>query len=116
SGNGTLAYAYQWSRCDTSGAHCSSIHGATKPTYTLVAKDVANTLALTIRATDTTGTTPAYAALAGPIAPPTTTLAATSQPTIADSTVTGQQLTVTAIGRAPACTPATSPSRIPYTA
>ena len=44
SGSGAIKYAYQWYRCDTAGAHCTSIHGATSRTYTLVAKDVGQTL------------------------------------------------------------------------
>ena len=67
-GSGALTYAYQWYRCDPTGAHCNSIHGARSVTYTLVAKDVAQTLALTVRATDTTGTTSAYASITGPVA------------------------------------------------
>jgi hypothetical protein len=35
-----VTYAYQWYRCDATGAHCSSIHGATRSSYTEVAKDV----------------------------------------------------------------------------
>ena len=67
-GSGTITYAYQWYRCDANGAHCSSVHGATKGTYTLVAADVGKTIGLTVRATDSTGTTPAYASLAGLVA------------------------------------------------
>src|SRR5262249_28978554 len=36
SGVGAIGYAYQWYRCDTAGAHCKSISGATRPTYTQV--------------------------------------------------------------------------------
>ena len=67
-GSGTITYAYQWYRCDAGGAHCSSVHGATKGTYALVASDVGKTIGLTVRATDSTGTTPAYASLAGLVA------------------------------------------------
>src|SRR5205807_9169872 len=38
-GTTTGASAYQWYRCDPTGAHCSSVHGAVKATYTVVAKD-----------------------------------------------------------------------------
>ena len=34
SGSGVIGYGYQWYRCDAAGAHCKSVHGATKPTYT----------------------------------------------------------------------------------
>lgn len=93
-GTGSIAYAYQWYRCDANGAHCSSIHGATRPTYTQVAADVAHTLGLTVKATDTTGTTPAYAPLAGVVAPPAA-LAPTAQPSIGGTPAVGQQLKVT---------------------
>lgn len=95
SGSGTITYAYQWYRCDANGAHCGSIHGSTKGTYTLVAADVGKTIGLTVRATDSTGTTPAYASLAGLVAAKSSTLAATAQPTLAGTATVGQALTVT---------------------
>ena len=36
----TLAFAYQWMRCDAAGANCVAIDGATTPTYKLTADDV----------------------------------------------------------------------------
>ena len=95
SGSGTITYAYQWYRCDASGAHCSSIHGSTKGTYTQVAADVGHTIGLTVRATDATGTTPAYSSLAGLVAAKTATRAPTVQPTLAGTASVGQALTVT---------------------
>ena len=65
SGSGAIKYAYQWHRCDTAGAHCKSIRGATGRTYTLVAKDVGQTVGFGVRATDKTGTRKAYASLVG---------------------------------------------------
>lgn len=82
-GSGTIAYAYQWYRCDPAGAHCSSIHGSTKSTYTQVAADVGKTLGLTVRATDATGSTSSYSSLAGLVAAASSTLVATAQPTLA---------------------------------
>jgi hypothetical protein len=93
-GSGTITYAYQWYRCDANGAHCNSVHGATKGTYTLVAADVDRTIGLTVHATDSTGTTAAYASLAGVIAAKTATLAATAQPTLAGTAAAGQALTI----------------------
>jgi hypothetical protein len=90
-GSGTIAYAYQWYRCDAAGAHCSSIHGATRSTYTQVAADVGRTLGLTVRATDATGTTSAYSSIAGLVAAAGSTLVATAQPTL---TATGATLQV----------------------
>jgi hypothetical protein len=90
-GNGTITYAYQWYRCDTRGAHCSSIHGSTRSTYTQVAADTGKTIALTVRATDATGTTSAYSSLAGLVAPAGSTLVAEAQPAL---TAVGQVLQV----------------------
>jgi hypothetical protein len=90
-GSGTITYAYQWYRCDTRGAHCSSIHGSTRSTYTQVAGDTGKTIALTVRATDATGTTSAYSSLAGLVAPASSTLVATAQPAL---TAVGQVLQV----------------------
>jgi hypothetical protein len=94
-GSGTISYAYQWSRCDARGAHCSTIRGATRTTYTQVAADVSHTLALTVRATDAAGTTAAYSSLAGLVAGAGSTLVARSQPALAGIPAVGQTLTVT---------------------
>jgi len=91
-GSGTITYAYQWYRCDSAGAHCSSIHGSTRSTYTQVAADAGKTIALTVNATDSTGTTSAYSSLAGSVASASSTLVATTQPTL---TLTGHVLEVT---------------------
>jgi hypothetical protein len=93
-GSGAIQYAYQWYRCDPAGAHCKSIHGATRATYTQVAKDVSNTLGLTVRATDTKGTTSAYASLLGPVVGTGTPLYSTAQPTVSGTPAAGQTLQV----------------------
>ncbi len=88
-----ITYAFQWYRCDAGGAHCSSVRGATKPTYRLVAADKGKTLGLTVNATDATGAKqPAYASLVGLVAD-ASALAATAQPIV---TVQGQTLAVVA--------------------
>ena len=94
SGAGTISYGYQWYRCDAAGAHCTSVHGATRPTYTLVAKDVGHSLGFAVHATDATGTATAYASLVGPVAGAKVTLVSTSQPTIAGLARQGQTLQV----------------------
>ena len=106
-GAGALTYAFQWYRCDAYGAHCSSIHGATRATYTQVAADVGKTIGLTVRATDTTGTTAAYASLAGRIVGSTSAVAATTQPTLTGTATAGQVLTI-APGTWTATPPATT--------
>src|ERR1043166_2070416 len=68
SGHGTISYRYQWYRCNAVGARCSSIHGATLGTYVQVRADVGRSLAVTVNATDRTGTAVAYSALAGVVA------------------------------------------------
>ncbi|HEY4412885.1 MAG TPA: hypothetical protein VGN06_07795 [Gaiellaceae bacterium] len=93
-GTAPIAFAVQWYRCDATGAHCSSVHGATKPTYRLSAKDIGKTIGLTVNATDGTGTKKvAYASLVGPIAAAAATFVSTAQPKV---TVQGQTLTVEA--------------------
>ena len=92
-GVGSIGYAYQWYRCDAQGAHCSSIHGATKTTYRLVPKDVDETIGFTVRATDSIGPASAYASLVGPIAAAGSPLEASAQPAVTGSPVPGSMLT-----------------------
>lgn len=102
-GAGAISYAYQWHRCDAHGAHCSSIHGSTASTYTEVAQDVGRSLAVTVRATDGTGTTPAYSSLAGLVAPSASLLSAAKQPVLAGDAIVGHTLSATGgswLGRA----------------
>ncbi|HEY2074128.1 MAG TPA: hypothetical protein VGG88_11190 [Gaiellaceae bacterium] len=92
-GTAPITYAFQWYRCDAGGAHCSSVHGATKPTYRLVAADKGKTIGFTVNASDATGLKqPAYAALVGPVAA-AAALAPTAQPKV---TAQGQTFTVDA--------------------
>jgi len=50
-------YAYQWSRCNTSGTGCTSIPGATNQSYTVTGGDAGYTLTVTVRATNDVGAT-----------------------------------------------------------
>jgi hypothetical protein len=93
-GTAPIAYTFQWYRCDAAGAHCLSVHGATKPTYRLVAADAGKTVGFTVNASDATGAKqPAYAALVGPVAAANATVVSTAQPKV---TAQGQTLTVDA--------------------
>ena len=91
-----IAYHYQWYRCDASGAHCLSVHGATGATYTLVAKDTGQTVGLTVTASDATEKKPAYASLAGPIAAASASLVSTARPQLTGTAPVGQTLTADA--------------------
>jgi hypothetical protein len=97
-GSGTIAYTYNWFRCDAAGAHCLSIHGATKPTYTQGTKDVGHTVGFAVHATDSGGTATAYATLVGPVAAANAGLVSTAQPAISGTTVPGQALQVSSGG------------------
>jgi hypothetical protein len=95
SGSGTVGYAYQWYRCDASGAHCSSIHGATLASYKLVAQDVSHTIGLTVNASDSAGKASAYASLVGPVAAAGASLIATAQPAVSGTGAAGKPVSVT---------------------
>jgi hypothetical protein len=53
------AYGYQWFRCDSTGAGCSALSGATGATYVAATADVGHTLRVTVAATGGGGTTSA---------------------------------------------------------
>src|SRR5207302_3653579 len=50
---------YQWRRCDTNGANCAIIIGATSKSYTLTSVDVGNRLRVRVRAANSAGATTA---------------------------------------------------------
>jgi serine protease AprX len=92
-----LTYAYQWQRCDATGAACADIMGADTPTYAVTSDDEGSTLDAVVTATNadgaatsTSATTPVVVAPTPPaqFAPPTTIVS----PTIAGIAAAGQTL------------------------
>ena len=94
-GFGAVTYRFFWYRCNAAGANCASITGADSPTFALGNTDVGKTLGLTVEATDSTGTTSAYASLVGPIAPRRPLLESTAQPIVTGPPVAGKVIQVT---------------------
>ena len=94
SGAATISYHYQWYRCDPSVAHCSSIHGATGPSYRLGTADATRTIGLTVSATDSSGTASAYASAVGLVAPATAAFVSTVQPLVGGAVAQGRTLQV----------------------
>jgi uncharacterized protein YukE len=93
-GSGTIAYTYQWQRCDATGSTCANIVGATTNKYVLQTVDVGKTVAVAVTATDTTGSATVYSSPVGPIAPAGAVPAYTTQPTISGNPLVGETLTV----------------------
>jgi hypothetical protein len=60
-GNPT-GYAYQWLRCDATGANCASIAGATSPSYLVTSADVGSTIRSQVTATNPAGSASANSA------------------------------------------------------
>jgi subtilisin family serine protease len=89
--NEPTGYAYQWLRCDESGASCLSIAGATEQTYVTVPADLGHAIAVSETASNATGAgAPAYSSSTVPIVPPRPTN--TSAPRITGSAQQGQAL------------------------
>ena len=53
--NTPTSFSYQWQQCDTTGATCSAISGATAKTYAAAAGDADHTLRVVVTATNTDG-------------------------------------------------------------
>ncbi|MBA3806798.1 MAG: hypothetical protein H0X28_00170 [Solirubrobacterales bacterium] len=92
SGYPTPTFTYQWQRCDQNGLNCNAISGATTPTYTLGAADVASTLVVTVTASNSAGNAQANSATSSIITGPP---ANTTPPTISGTATQGQTLTAT---------------------
>ncbi|MEA2375017.1 MAG: large repetitive protein, partial [Thermoleophilaceae bacterium] len=67
-GTPTITYAYQWMRCDSTGANCVNIGGATSSTYVQTSTDVGKTIRVTVTGTNAGGSTPATSAQTGAVA------------------------------------------------
>ena len=92
-GSATITYARQWKRCDTGGANCTNISGATGTTYVVGGSDVGSTIKVTVTATNgggsATADAPATATVTG------TAPANTALPAISGTAKDGQTLTST---------------------
>jgi subtilisin family serine protease len=85
------SFAYQWLRCDTSGASCVEISGATAQTYVPQVADTGHTLAVSEIAKNSSGSSaPAISGTTAAVAPPAPVN--TAPPTIAGSPRQGQPL------------------------
>jgi len=65
SGAQPIGYAYQWQRCDTSGANCANV-GSADTSYTLTIADVGSTIVVAVTASNSAGsaTAPSAATMA----------------------------------------------------
>lgn len=61
-------YAFQWEDCNSSGASCSNISGATSGTYVLTASDIGDTIRVAVTATNASGSTSATSSQTGVVA------------------------------------------------
>jgi hypothetical protein len=64
-GQQPLTYTYRWRRCDTGGASCSDISGATAKTYVLTAADQGTTLRVRVTARNARGAASATSSATG---------------------------------------------------
>ncbi len=88
------SYTYQWRDCNTSGASCSNISGATSGSYTLTSNEVGDTVRIIVTATNAGGSTPATSAQTAVVqAPPVQAPANTALPSISGTAQQGQALT-----------------------
>jgi hypothetical protein len=55
SGTPPIFYTYQWQDCDSTGANCQNISGATSASYTAAASDAGSTLAVEVTASNSAG-------------------------------------------------------------
>ena len=83
-------FAYRWRRCDTGGAACADIAGATARTYALDAGDVGKTIRSVVLATNGGGSASATSAATAVIVPEPP--ANTALPQITGAAVNGAQL------------------------
>jgi subtilisin family serine protease len=94
--NSPTGYAYQWQRCDSTGANCSTISGASSSSYIAQSADVGDTLEATVTASNNGGsanTTSAPTPVVGSAPPPPSPPANTALPAVSGKAQVGQTLT-----------------------
>jgi hypothetical protein len=94
SGDQPIGFAYQWRRCDGSGAGCADITGAGGQSYTLTSADVGSTIRLAVTGSNGAGSSSASSAATAAVAaaPPSNT----SPPSVSGTAQAGQTLSASA--------------------
>ncbi|HEY2741626.1 MAG TPA: hypothetical protein VGI69_05540, partial [Gaiellaceae bacterium] len=90
-GTQPIIYTYQWQRCDSNGANCNPIAGATSTTYTVVNADVGGTITVVVQASNAAGNASApssHTAIVQAVPP-----AVSTEPTVSGLAQEGQTLT-----------------------
>jgi hypothetical protein len=67
-GTSPLSYGYQWQRCDSSGAGCVNVSGATSSTYTLTSADAGSSMRVHVSASNSAGSAAATSPATAPVA------------------------------------------------
>jgi len=92
--NSPSSYGYQWEDCNSSGASCGAISGATSSSYVLASGDVGDTIRVVVTASNAGGSTPASSAASAVVSSSAPSAPAnTSLPAISGETIQGQALT-----------------------
>ena len=94
SGAAPIGYSYQWLRCDSAGATCATVAGATAQTYVLAGADVGRTMRAWVSASNAYGSAFAETAATAVVTPRSTATppSSTSPPTITGTAREGQAL------------------------
>jgi uncharacterized repeat protein (TIGR01451 family) len=92
-GSPAPTYGYQWRRCDSSGASCTDIPGATASTYTLVNGDLGATLRVAVTGTNSAGSASATSAQTAVVSSAPAAPSNAIAPSISGTTTVGQTLT-----------------------
>ncbi len=92
-GTAPINFEYMWRRCDSAGNNCTTIVGATAPTYTLTAADVGGKVYSNITATNAAGSASQRSYLSATVVtPPVNTV----RPALSGTARQGATLTTTA--------------------
>ncbi|MDX6471384.1 MAG: serine protease AprX, partial [Gaiellaceae bacterium] len=68
SATGPVTFAYQWQRCDPTGAACADVDGATEAAYAVAAADIGSALRVVVLATDPDGSLSTTSDATAPVA------------------------------------------------
>ena len=93
SGTTPMTFTYAWQRCDSAGANCATISGATSQTYTLVTAEAGHRDRVAVTARNSAGSATANSAATSVVAGATPP-ANTAVPAVTGTTAVGWTLTV----------------------